>query len=174
MRSIVYNLSTMTQIMKIKLFTVIAISLVLSVSCNRTNKYEEEEAALIQEYLDSHSNQAFQLKESGLYYLDVLVGSGSQPVKSDTAFVFYTGYYLNGNVFDTNVGDTAAFGFPTGEGWVILGFDEGIMKMREGGIAKFLIPSYLGYGNSGWYFPAYTPVVYDVILDSLVAGPGGR
>jgi len=163
----------MKPIMKVKLIAVIVISLLLSVSCNRTEKYEREEAAKIQEYLDSHPDLDFQLQESGLYYLDVLVGYGNQPQTHDTVFVYYTGYYLNGSAFDTNVGKDV-FSFPADEGWVILGFDEGIMMMREGGIAKFLIPSYLGYGNSGWYFPAYTPVVYDVILDSLVAGPGGR
>jgi FKBP-type peptidyl-prolyl cis-trans isomerase len=142
-------------------------------SCNPTKKYEEREAAEIQQYLSDHPDLDFVLKESGLYYMDLNIGPGNQVEKSDTAFVYYTGYFLNGTEFDSNVGESA-FVFPTGEGWVIPGFDEGVMLMREGGTAKFLIPSYLGYGNSGYYMPAYTPTLFEVVLDSLVAGPGGK
>ena len=146
---------------------------ILITSCNPTKKYEEKEAEEIRNYLADHPEFAFELKQSGLYYLDVAVGTGNQPVTSDTAFVFYSGYLLDGTKFDSNVGKDP-YGFPVGEGWVISGFDEGVMLMREGGTAKFLIPSYLGYGNSGYGMPSYTPLLFDVVLDSLVAGPGGR
>lgn len=140
-------------------------------SCNLTKKYENQEKEEIQNYLNQHPELSFVLKESGLYYLDVTVGTGEKPVAKDTAFVVYTGYFLDGTKFDTNVGDNL-FGFPVGGGFVIPGFDEGVMYMLEGGTAKFLIPSFLGYGNSGYYMPAYTPLLFEVKLDSIAPGPG--
>ena len=140
-------------------------------SCDLTKKYEKKEKEEISNYLGQHPELSFVLKESGLYYLDVTVGTGEQLVTKDTAFVIYTGYFLDGTKFDTNVGGDL-YGFPVGEGFVIPGFDEGVMYMREGGTAKFLIPSFLGYGNSGYYMSAYTPLLFEVKLDSIAPGPG--
>ena len=145
--------------------------MVLVSSCDLTKKYEKEEKEEIRNYLNQHPELSFVLKESGLYYLDVTVGTGEQLVTKDTAFVIYTGYFLDGTKFDTNVGGDL-FAFPAGEGFVIPGFDEGVMYMREGGTAKFLIPSFLGYGNSGYYMSAYTPLLFEVKLDSIAPGPG--
>jgi peptidylprolyl isomerase len=161
----------MNNLVKSVLFT--GLIIIFLSSCNMTKKYEEKEAEEIQNFLGQHPDLDFELKESGLYYLDVTVGTGEQPVIHDTAFVYYTGYYLNGTEFDSNVGDDL-FSFPVGEGWVIPGFDEGVMLMRVGGTARLLLPSYLAYGNSGYYMPSYTPLLFDVTLDSLTLGPGGR
>ncbi|MCJ7448359.1 MAG: FKBP-type peptidyl-prolyl cis-trans isomerase [Bacteroidales bacterium] len=158
--------------MKIKLFAVVGISLILSVSCNRTDKYEKEEAAKIQTYLDNHPALDFQKKASGLYYLEVLTGPGPLAVTHDTAYVWYTGTYLSGTVFGTNVGTTDTLIFLVNEGWLIPGFDEGVTYMREGGKATFLLSSDLGYGNSGYYMAAYTPLLFDVELVKLIPGPG--
>ena len=141
-------------------------------SCDLTKKYEEEEAGKIDKYLNEHPDLDFTLKQSGLYYLDITVGTGEQPVAGDSAFVYYTGYFLDGIEFDGNTDDDEPYGFPVGVGYVIPGFDEGIMLMHEGGTAKLLVPSYLGYGNSGYYMPSYTPLLFDVELDSIVFGSG--
>jgi FKBP-type peptidyl-prolyl cis-trans isomerase FkpA len=160
-------------IKKLKLPAVLGIILVLVVSCDRTEKYEKEEAAQIQNYLDSHPDLDFELKESGLYYLDVLIGSGALAVTHDTAYVLYTGKYLNGTVFGTNIGTTNdTLIFPVNEENLLPGFEEGITYMHEGGKATFLIPSYLGYGNSGYIMSAYTPILFDVELVKLIPGPG--
>lgn len=140
-------------------------------SCNMTKKYEEEEKEEISRFLSQHPELTFTLKESGLYYMDVTIGPGEQPVAKDTVFVYYTGYFLDGSEFYSNVGGEA-YAFPAGEGYVLPGFDEGVLLMHEGGTAKMLIPSYLGYGNSGYYMPAYTPLLFEVELDSIVLGPG--
>jgi peptidyl-prolyl cis-trans isomerase A (cyclophilin A) len=161
----------MNNLVKSVLFT--GLIMILFSSCVNEKKYEEQEAAEIQQYLTEHPDLNFELKKSGLYYLDVIVGSGSQPKTSDTVFIFYTGYFLNGTEFESNVGKDA-FIFPVNEGWVIQGIDEGIMLMKEGGTAKFLIPSSLGYGNYSAWIQPYTPLLFEVFLDSLVAGPEGR
>jgi peptidylprolyl isomerase len=143
------------------------------VSCDPGKKYEKEEKSLIDDYLNSNSSLNFVLQPSGLYYLEVLAGSGRMPVLHDTVNVKYTGKFLNGTVFDTNVGKTDSLVFPVAEGWVIAGFDEGITLMKEGGKATFLVPSKLAYGPSGFYLiNGYTPLLYDVELVRVTPGPG--
>jgi len=164
----------MIQILKIKLITAVVISLILSVSCNPTEKYEREEAAQIQAYLDDNPDLNFEEKEPGLFYLEVITGTGELAITHDTAFVMYTGTYLNGTMFGTNVGTTDTLIFPVNEGWLIPGFDKGITYMRSGGKATFLLSSDMGYGNSGYPVPAYTPLLFDVELVKLIPGPGLR
>ena len=155
----------------IKGFLFTGLIMTLLSSCDLTQKYEKEEREKIQNFLSQHPELTFELKTSGLYYMDVIDGSGTKPILSDTVYVFYTGYYLDGSKFTTNVGDDA-YAFPAGEGYVIPGFDEAVMLMNEGGSSKMLIPSYIGYGNSGYYMPAYTPLFFEVELDSMAPGPG--
>lgn len=152
----------------------LAVSLMISLgSCDPAKKYEKEEKDSIQNYLSQNSNLNFELKTSGLYYLEVLTGTGQTPVLHDTAYVKYTGKFLNGNVFDTNVGKTDSLIFPVNEGVLIFGFDEGITYMKEGGKATFLVPSKLAYGASGFYtIPGYTALLYDVELVRVKPGPG--
>ena len=61
------------------------------VSCNPGSQYEKEEKNQIQDYLSKNSSLKFELKPSGLYYLEVVAGTGRIPVKHDTAYVKYTG-----------------------------------------------------------------------------------
>jgi FKBP-type peptidyl-prolyl cis-trans isomerase FkpA len=144
-------------------------------SCNPSKKYEKEEAAQIQAYLNSNPSLNFELKPSGLYYLDVETGTGPVTETHDTAYTFYTAKLLNGTVFDTNVGTDDTLVFPVNEDYLIKGFDEGITYMREGGKALFLIPSSLAYGSGGTYYIAgYTPVLFDVELVKIKPGPGKK
>jgi FKBP-type peptidyl-prolyl cis-trans isomerase len=145
--------------------------LISLVSCYPAKKYEKAEKESIQNYLSSHSSDTFKLESSGLYYSEVLAGTGRTPVAHDTAYIIYTGKFLDGNVFDTNVGGTALVA-PVDEGYLIAGFDEGITYMKAGGKATFLIPSKLGYGTQGSYtIPGYTPLLYDVELVKVIPGP---
>jgi FKBP-type peptidyl-prolyl cis-trans isomerase len=158
------------QVIQLFLTVVLMISLV---SCDPSKKYEKEESTKIQEFLTSNNNLNFVLKPSGLYYLEVQAGTGRLAVKHDTAYVKYTGKFLNRTVFDTNVGKTDTLIFAVDEGWLITGFDEGITYMREGGKAMLLIPSKLAYGTSGYYIiDGYTPLLYDVELVKVTPGPG--
>lgn len=145
--------------------------LISLVSCDPARKYEKAEKESINNYFAANPADTFKLETSGLYYHDVLVGTGRTPVIHDTAYVIYTGRFLNGTTFDTNVGGSDLI-FPVAEGFLIAGFDEGITYMNEGGKATFLIPSSLGYGTQGYYtIPGYTPLLYDVELVKVVPGP---
>ena len=140
-------------------------------SCDPARKYEKDEAAAIAKYLSSNPTDTFKLEPSGLYYLNVLTGTGRTPIAGDTAHMVYTGKFLNGNIFDTNAGG-ADYVFLVGEGRLISGLDEGITYMKEGGKATFLIPSKLAYGTQGNYsIPGYTPLLFDIQLVKVIPGP---
>ena len=143
----------------------------LLVSCNPASKYEKAEKESIQNYLSSNPADTFDLKPSGLYYHNILTGTGRTPVIHDTAYVQYTGMFLDGTPFTTTEGQPDQ-AFPVAEGYLIAGFDEGITYMKEGGKARFLIPSSLAYGPGGYYsIPGYTPLLYDVTLVRVAPGP---
>ena len=151
----------------------LTVGLILSLgSCNPASKYEKAESESIQNYLNNHPADTFDLKKSGLYYHKVLEGTGRTPVLHDTAYAIYTGMFLDGTVFDSNVGKDQ-LKFPVAEGYLIAGFDEGIQYMNEGGKATFLIPSKLAYGSQGYYtIGGYTPLLYEVELVHVTPGPG--
>lgn len=158
------------------LLIITTVVLVLLVSCSNDNKFSKDEKAYIQNFLSQNSDKNYQLKPSGLYYLEVLVGTGAFPVTHDTAFVKYTGMSLGGVIFDSNIlnNRTDTLVFPVNEGWLIPGMDEGINYMREGGKASFLIPSSLAYGPAGRYpyISGYQPLLFEVQLVRVKRGPG--
>jgi FKBP-type peptidyl-prolyl cis-trans isomerase FkpA len=158
----------------------ISIFIILSAtSCvkNYTKKFEDEEKAKIQEYLKNNSSLNFELKPSGLYYLNVVIGTGLQPVAQDTAYVLYTTKLLDGTQIDTNVGTKDTLIFPVNTGFIIAGLDEGITYMKQGGKAILLIPSSLAYGSTGDFTGkvlGYTPLLYYVELKKVKKGSSGK
>lgn len=87
--------------------------------------------------------------ESGLQYVDLVVGTGRQAELGDTATVHYTGWLEDGTKFDSSLDRGQPFSFRVGAGQVIKGWDEGVGTMREGGKRKLIIPPNLGYGPRG-------------------------
>jgi len=146
--------------------------LIALVSCNPAAKYEKQEKEAISNYINEHPLDTFKLEASGLYYRQVSLGTGASPAIGDTAYIYYTGRFLDLSEFDTNVGGKM-FKFPVGQGVVLQGFDEGVYYMKQGGKAQFLIPSSLGYGSQGFYsIGGYTPLLYDVELVLVKPGTG--
>ena len=87
--------------------------------------------------------------ESGLQYIDLVVGTGRQAELGDTATVHYTGWLADGRKFDSSVDRKEPFSFRVGAGQVIKGWDEGVGTMKVGGKRKLTVPPQLGYGARG-------------------------
>ncbi len=81
---------------------------------------------------------------SGLYYEDIEPGSGDPAAAGQDVTVAYTGWLIDGSIFDNG-----EFGFRLGAGQVVAGFDEGVTGMRTGGVRRIIIPPELGYGSQG-------------------------
>jgi peptidylprolyl isomerase len=108
-----------------------------------------------------------QKTSDGLYYQDLVIGTGKAAAKDSVVKVYYTGSLTTGHVFDTNLGKTP-FSFTVGNGVVIAGWDEGILAgtpMRVGGKRRLVIPPALGYGfRTVNTIPAGSVLVFDVEL----------
>jgi FKBP-type peptidyl-prolyl cis-trans isomerase FkpA len=108
-------------------------------------------------------------KESGLYYIELLEGTGEDvPADSERVSVFYHGTLTDGRVFDSNIGGSV-FRFNIGSNQTIAGFEEAIKHMTKAGRARAVIPSSLGYGpeGSGAKIVGYTPLVFDLELVNI-------
>ena len=88
--------------------------------------------------------------ESGLQYKVLQEGNGIFPTSDDTVEVYYTGTYLDGEVFDSTDKSGSSATFPL-DG-VIPGWIEGIPYISEGGKIMLYIPSELGYGENARYY----------------------
>lgn len=67
---------------------------------------------------------------SGLEYIEVEPGTGTQAKAGKTVSVHYTGKFQDGKVFDSSVSRGESIKFPLGAGRVIKGWDEGIALMK--------------------------------------------
>lgn len=107
---------------------------------------------------------------SGIYYLDVVVGSGLTVVPKSTVNYFYTGYLADGRRFDTNVGGSALTTV-VGSGGVIRGVDRGFLGMNQGGRRRLIIPPALGYGNKSLStaIPAGSVLIFEIDAAGVTA-----
>ena len=108
----------------------------------------------------------FQKTESGLRYQIIQKGNGTKAEKGKKVSVHYQGALENGQVFDSSYKRKQPIDFQLGVGQVIEGWDEGIALLKVGDKARFVIPSYLGYGSrgAGGVIPPDATLVFDVEL----------
>ena len=132
---------------------------------NARAKREEEAKKAAQEALDNLA-AGFDQTDSGLRYKIIQKGSGVQAEKGKSVSVHYEGSLDNGQVFDSSYRRKDPITFTLGIGQVIQGWDEGIALLHEGDKARFVIPSYLGYGErgAGGVIPPNATLVFDVEL----------
>ncbi len=128
-------------------------------------KAEAKEMKTLKKYLSSN-NITVAPTASGLYYVEEVAGTGKQAMAGKKVKVHYTGYLLDGTKFDSSVDKGKPFEFTLGQGQVIPGWDEGIALMKEGGKAKLIIPSKLGYGprGAGQAIPPNSSLMFEVEL----------
>jgi len=69
--------------------------------------------------------------------------------RGDLLHMHYTGTLEDGTEFDSSIPRGQPLTFTLGSGQVIKGWDQGLIGMCEGERRKLVIPSDLGYGNSG-------------------------
>lgn len=104
--------------------------------------------------------------DSGLQYSVIEEGDGDTPAANSTILIEYTGRRINGAVFQSteNIGPQEAE-----VGNLISGLEEGVQLMKEGATYEFVIPSYLGYGETaGGDFCPGTTLIFELTLVEIV------
>ncbi|MFN0178856.1 MAG: FKBP-type peptidyl-prolyl cis-trans isomerase [Gemmatimonadales bacterium] len=86
---------------------------------------------------------------SGLYYRDLTVGGGPEVANGQQVSVHYSGWLIDGTLFDQSVAGQPPLTFSPGAGGVIPGWEEGALGMRLGGKRQLILPPGLGYGAAG-------------------------
>lgn len=140
---------------------------------NKMDQAEEEAQAKkekIEQAIDTLAEDGFQETDSGLRYkITKTNDNGKKPQAGQTIKAYYKGMLKNGKVFDENKEeDGDPIEFEAGTGKVIPGWDEGLLKMREGEEARLIIPPYLGYGPEGrGPIPPNAILIFDVKLEEV-------
>ena len=98
---------------------------------------------------------------SGIVYQELKKGTGKQPGAKDSILVRYRGSLMNGTVFD----DYYAQPVPFNLRYATFGFGKAIKEMREGGQARFVISSGMGYKDKqAGIVPPNSLLIYEVEL----------
>jgi peptidylprolyl isomerase len=98
---------------------------------------------------------------------DQVVGQGAEATKGDQISVHYTGMLADGTVFDSSK-SRGPFTFVVGAGSVIVGWDQGLIGMKEGGKRMLIIPPDMGYGAQDLgVIPPNSTLIFEVELLSV-------
>lgn len=116
----------------------------------------------------------YTVTESGLLFKVVKPGNGVKPTITDSIMVYYTGSFISGEVFDSNMdGKPMKTGLNSG---LIKGFLEALQMMEEGSEAEVIIPYQLAYGEKGQVNPytgqtimePYQTLVFKLKIDKIL------
>jgi len=136
--------------------------------------FGDYEKVILRQYIEQEKID-IEPTASGLYHLIVAEGNGNAVYTGDTITVHYEGHFLNGKFFDSTKRRNSPFQFVYGKKWqVIEGLEEAIGRMTEGEKALFILPSQIGFGETGsstGIIPPYTSTVFEVELVEVKAGP---
>lgn len=128
-------------------------------------KLVQEDRDLIDGYIKRHKLDGVVESETGLFY--VIWGSpdGEPVTKGDLVEYRYRITLLDGTVCYESKPDSLGT-FVVGHGGVESGLEQGILMMKQGQKAKFIMPPYLAHGLIGdaKRIPARSIIVYDLEL----------
>ena len=112
--------------------------------------------------------------DSGLKTIVHKEGKGKTPVAGDNIVVHYKGMLANGIEFDNSHSRGTPFSFSVGQGRVIPGWDEALLKMKTGEKRTLIIPPNLGYGEkgAGGAIPPNSTLIFEVELIKIEDSKG--
>ncbi len=91
----------------------------------------------------------FDLKANDVQIIEEVLGNGLEVTNHSKVSVHYIGRLEDNNEFDNSYKRNQPFQFQIGVRQVILGWETGLLGMKEGGKRKIFIPYKLAYGESG-------------------------
>ena len=148
-------------------FIFASVSLLGFSSCKKSDATVEDftsiDNQIIRTYIKEHNLDA-DSTASGLYYVIDKPGVGKTPSALSYVKIRYKGYLTSGKIFDEAKQSVT---FPLQN--LILGWQEGIPKFKEGGQGILLVPSHLGYGDRATSsIPANSVLIFEIKLDEVL------
>ncbi len=127
------------------------------------SKRADSRLAGLRAQLETQTGRSWVISESGLQYIDLLIGPGPPPLLSGSVNIQYRGTLVDGTTFE----DTFQSGPLTREmSKLIVGLREGVLTMNEGGRRTMIIPPELGFGAFGvpGRIPSDATIIFDLEL----------
>jgi FKBP-type peptidyl-prolyl cis-trans isomerase len=115
---------------------------------SRANAIADSMKTLAKSYTDGKLKDKIKTTPSGLKYIVLKEGVGSNAKSGNVAAMHYYGVLTNGESFDNSYSRGDCFPAQVGVGQVILGWDEGMQLMKKGMILLLIVPPQLGYGDN--------------------------
>lgn len=103
----------------------------------------------LQSDLEEYGEDITSTKDGGVRKIIKTKGKGDQPPIGSKVRVYYSGKFMDGQEFDSNVGRKEPFEFEVGKGVVIRGWDIAVPTMTVGEISLFTITPDYAYGKEG-------------------------
>ncbi len=121
-----------------------------------------KDAEQIRSYIDRRGWEMKQ-SESGLWFLIYVDGEGTLIKKSDRIRFNFEVHLLNGTLCYSSE-KLGVKSFVVGSGGVESGIEEGVLMLRKGSKARFILPPHLAHGLIGDEnrIPARASIVYDI------------
>lgn len=107
----------------------------------------QDEQVQIEDYIKRHG-YVMQSTETGLHYKIQSEGEGQRPVFQSSVSIKYRVNFLDGS-YCYSSDSSGVLKFVLGQSDEPSGLQEGLLKLKEGGKAIFIVPSYLAYGLTG-------------------------
>ncbi len=128
----------------------------------------KEEQAILKAYIDTliTNGRDIDTTSLGVYYVILEEGEGEFAKTGDTLTVGYSGYFVDGKLFDTSQSNNSGndnFEFILDNPPMIPGWDDAMKVMNKNAKIQFIIPSGLAYGSTGsGIIPPYTTLIFVV------------
>jgi peptidylprolyl isomerase len=126
------------------------------------------EDSILQVYLHDN-NIDIKPTKSGLLYEDVRIGVGPLAQNGDFVTVNFSISLLDGTQIFSSTEQGEPVFFELGKPFDTEGMNEALLKMREGGRARIIIPSNLAFGEKGRgnIIPPYSTLISDIELVNI-------
>ena len=138
----------------------------------------EKEKEVIESFISENNWETAGLSPGGVRVIIHEPGEGANAEPGQRVVVNYSGFYLNGLLFDSNVEsilkehnrhiegrEYSSLSFVIDNDAIIEGWHQGFKLLNKGAKATFVIPSSLGYGPRGFQdIPPNTVLRFDVEL----------
>lgn len=122
------------------------------------------------ETLNKYSGRVAGFEKDGVSKLgktDLKPGGGKVLQENDSFTAYYIGWTPDGKIFDSSINGKALTNpLSVESGSVIMGWTQGVVGMKIGGIRELTIPAVLAYGEEGYgeNIPSNTPLKFVIMV----------